>query len=46
MPYSNVADYVVSMYPPPPHTIHPPHIGSSILGEFIIFVHFLFEGAS
>ena len=30
------ADYVVSMYPPPPHTIHPTHIGSAILGESVI----------
>ena len=30
------ADYVVSMYPSPPHTIHPPHIGSSIRGESVI----------
>ena len=29
-------DYVVSMYPSPPHTIHPPHIGSLILGESVI----------
>jgi len=30
------ADYVFSMYPSPPHTIHPPHIGSTILGESVI----------
>ena len=27
------ADYVVSMYPSPPHTIHPPHIGSTSSGN-------------
>ena len=30
------ADYLVSMYPSPSHTIHPPHIGSMILGESVI----------
>ena len=24
------------MYPSSPHTIHPPHIGSAILGESVI----------
>ena len=26
-------DYVVSMHPPPPHTIHPPHQIATILEE-------------
>jgi len=30
------ADYVVYMYPSSPHTIHPPHIRSAILGESVI----------
>ena len=29
-------DYVVSMYPPPPHTIHPPHQIATILEESVI----------
>ena len=29
-------DYVVSRYPPPPHTIHPSHEIATILGESVI----------
>ena len=29
-------DYVVSMYPPPPYTIHPPHQIATILEESVI----------
>ena len=29
-------DYVVSRYPPPPHTIHPPHRIATILEESVI----------
>ena len=29
-------DYVVSVYPPPPHTIHPPHQIATILEESVI----------
>ena len=29
-------DYVVSRYPPPPHTIHPPHQIATILEESVI----------
>ena len=29
-------DYVVSRYPPPPHTIHPPHQVATILEESVI----------
>ena len=29
-------DYVVSRYPPPPHTIHPPHWIATILEESVI----------
>ena len=29
-------DYVVSVYPSPPHTIHPPHQIATILEESVI----------
>jgi len=35
IPYCKLS-YVVSMYPSPPHTIYPPHIRSTILGESVI----------
>ena len=30
------------MYPSSPHTIHPPHIRSAILGESVINIHTVF----